>query len=80
MGIYDDRGGVQAPASYAVEYWDGKEWKAVAEDVKRSPEKPTGGMFNEVRFTPVTASKVRIVFTHAGKSRSGVTEVLVWAE
>jgi len=79
LGIYDDRGGVQAPAKYDVEYWDGKEWRAV-EDAKQEPEQPAGGIFNEVRFKPVTAAKVRVVFTHKGKSRSGVTELLVWAD
>jgi F5/8 type C domain len=79
LGIYDDRGGVQPPTRYDVQFWDGKAWRDVAE-AKKSPEQPTGGVFNEVRFKAVTASKVRIVFTHAGKARSGVTEVLVWAE
>ena len=39
---------------------------------------PAGGQFNEVRFATVKASKVRVVFTHAGKARSGVSEVFVW--
>src|SRR5439155_222911 len=54
-------------------------WRDVA-DAKKWPEQPAGGVFNEVKFRPVTASKVRRVCTHAGKARSGVTEVLVWAE
>jgi hypothetical protein len=77
LAIYDDRGGVQPPSKYDVEYWDGKEWKPVT-GAKKSPEKPAGGRFNEVRFDRVKASMVRVVFTHAGKSRSGVSEVLVW--
>jgi hypothetical protein len=79
LGIYDDRGGVQRPSRYDVQFWDGNAWRDVAEP-KKTPEQPTGGMFNEVRFKPVAASKVRIVFTHAGKSRSGVTEVYVWKD
>jgi hypothetical protein len=79
LAIYDDRGGVQAPQSYAVEYWDGSAWKPVANE-KRSPEKPAGGQFNEAAFDPVTASKVRVVFTHRAKARSGVSEIFVWAE
>jgi hypothetical protein len=77
LAIFDDRGGVQAPTKYDIEYWDGKTWQAVA-GIRREPEKPTGGMVNEVRFDRVKASKVRIVFTHAAKARSGVTELLVW--
>ena len=79
LAIYDDRGGVQAPQSYAIEYWDGSAWKAVANE-KHSPEKPAGGQFNETTFDAVTASKVRVVFTHRAKARSGVSEVFVWAE
>ena len=39
LGIYDDRGGVQPPSKYEVEYWDGNNCKPVA-DAKKSPEKP----------------------------------------
>ncbi|CAN5466731.1 hypothetical protein BH11PLA2_BH11PLA2_20800 [soil metagenome] len=77
LAIYDDRGGVQPPSQYDVEYWDGNNWKPV-DDVKKSPDKPQGSNFNVVRFAPVTAGKVRIVFTHAGKARSGLSEVFIW--
>ena len=77
LAIYDDRGGVQPSAKFVVEVWDGKAWRGVT-GAKMSPEKPTGGQFNEVRFDRVKASKVRVVFTHAGKSRSGISEILVW--
>ena len=77
LAIFDDRGGVQAPESYAVETWDGAEWKTPANET-RSPEKPAGGVINTISFTPHETDKVRITFTHRGKSRSGITEVLVW--
>ena len=35
---------------------------------------------NTVTFPKQTASKCRVVFTHQGKSRSGVSEILVWKE
>lgn len=81
LHIYDDRGGVQAPREYLVETWDGSDWLAVGNAVSK-PEKPTGGMLNELRFDPVTTSKVRVTFTHIGRgdTRSGVTELEVWAE
>jgi hypothetical protein len=79
LAIFDDRGGVQAPEKYEIEYWDGSTWKPAA-NVKKSPEKPAGGQFNEAAFDPVTASKVRVVFTHRGKARSGVSEIFVWEE
>ena len=77
LAIYDDRGGVQPPTKYEVEFWDERAWKPVT-GVKLAPEKPTGNQFNEVRFDRVKASKVRVVFTHAGKARSGVSEIFVW--
>ena len=77
LAIYDDRGGVQPPTKYEVEFWDGNGWKPVT-DAKKTPEKPRGGDHNQVRFSPETASKVRVVFTHAGKARSGVSEIYVW--
>jgi hypothetical protein len=79
LAIYDDRGGVQPPTRYQVEIWDGKGWKPVA-NATYSPEKPTGGTFNEVAFDEAKASKVRVVFTHAGKARSGVSELFMWVE
>jgi hypothetical protein len=77
LAIYDDRGGVQAPAKFAVQYWDGQSWQEVAE-AKKSPEKPAGGQLNEIRFARTKANKVRVVFTHAGKARSGVSEIFIW--
>lgn len=77
LAIYDDRGGVQPPTRYDVEFWDGAAWQPVA-GVRKSPEAPTGSVFNEARFDRVRASKLRVVFTHSGRSRSGVSEVYVW--
>ena len=77
LAIYDDRGGVQAPSSYQVQYWMDGMWNDVARQ-KSTPEKPTGGQWNEARFNPVSSRKVRVVFTHSGPSRSGVSEILVW--
>ena len=79
LAIYDDRGGVQPPSKYDIEIWDGKAWRPVA-NAKKVPEKPAGSLFNEVRFDRVKTGKVRVVFTHAGKARSGVSEVSVWNE
>ena len=70
---------MQPPSKYEVEFWDGKVWKPVA-GLRKTPEKPTGSQFNEARFDTVRASKVRVVFTHTGKSRSGVSEMMVWEE
>jgi hypothetical protein len=77
MAIYDDRGGVQSPAKVMIQQWTGTEWTDTT-DLKISPEKPAGGQWNVATFAPVQSSKVRIVFTHEGTARSGVTEVMVW--
>ena len=77
LAIYDDRGGVQPPTSYVIQHWTGTEWRDVS-NIKNSPEQPLGSQWNEARFDPVKSSKTRIVFTHRGQSRSGVSEVLVW--
>jgi hypothetical protein len=77
--LYNDRGGVQAPASYSVQYFAENEWKDVLNQIK-SPERPRGSDVNTVTFAPVKASKVRIVFVHNGKARTGLTEIEVWGE
>jgi hypothetical protein len=77
LHIYDDRGGVQAPKDYHVEVESGGTWTAMPDQVK-APVKPTGGMANEVTFPAVSTRKVRVVFTHEGNSRSGVTELEIW--
>jgi hypothetical protein len=77
LAIYDDQGGVQAPTSYQIQFWDGHVWKDVGHQ-KSVPEKPVGGQWNEVRFDPAMSFKIRVVMTHRGQSRSGVSEILVW--
>jgi hypothetical protein len=79
LHIYDDRGGVQPPMKFQVQYLQGETWVDVAEQQTTPPE-PRGGTMNSVRFRPVTAPAVRIVFTHRGKSRTGLTELEVWPE
>ena len=77
--LYDDHGGVQTPASYTVEAWGDSGWREVAGQVK-SPAQPAGSTVNTVTFPKLTTSKFRVVFTHKGKARSGLTEVLAWKE
>jgi len=74
LSIYDDRGGVQPPASYTIESFDGQVWKEVA-DLVTSPKVPAGSAVNTATFRPVTCQKLRIVFTHNGQSRSGLSEL-----
>lgn len=77
--IFDDRGGVKAPASYTVQYHNGTDWVEVPNQ-KKSPEKPTGGTLNTVTFPKISTQKIRVEFTHDGKARSGLTELEFWKE
>jgi hypothetical protein len=77
LHLFDDRGGVQAPAAYTIEGWNGNAWQEMAQQVK-SPADPTGSMANQVTFTPAEVSKLRVVFTHKGNARSGMTEFEIW--
>ena len=77
--LYDDHGGVQPPASYTVQSWTGSEWQEMRDQTK-SPAKPVGSAVNTVSFPKLTTTKFRVVFTHQGNSRSGVTEILAWRE
>jgi hypothetical protein len=77
--LYDDRGGVQPPASYTIQSWTGNEWREVPDQV-RTPSRPVGSAVNTVTFSRLATSKLRVLFTHQERSRSGVTELLVWRE
>jgi hypothetical protein len=77
--LYDDRGGVQAPASYTIQVWAEGEWRDVPQ-ARHEPEQPTGSMMNTVRFAPLSTSKLRVVFVHHERSRSGLTEIEVWKD
>lgn len=79
LSIYDDHGGVQPPASYTIEYFLAGAWRDAVNQVK-SPLIPVGSALNSVTFTHVTTSKIRVVFTHSGNSRSGVSEMEVRKE
>ena len=54
-------------------------WKPVENEV-HAPEQPLGNALNEARFKAVTARQMRVVFTHRGAARSGVSEIFVWEE
>jgi hypothetical protein len=47
-------------------------------DQVKNPPIPTGGKANRVTFPAVKTSKIRVIFTHRGDSRSGVTEIEAW--
>ncbi|MDP2955420.1 MAG: discoidin domain-containing protein [Longimicrobiales bacterium] len=75
--LYGDGRGVAAPRSYRVEAWVGGAWVATAERA-RMPPLPMAWALNVVELEPVETERVRVVFTHAGELRSGLTELRVF--
>ncbi|MCM3626120.1 discoidin domain-containing protein [Paenibacillus glycanilyticus] len=73
--LYDDGGGVRAPASYDVQYWNGSEWVGVPNQVK-TPAEPKGGALNLVSFDTVVSDRYRILMTHQADAKSGITEIM----
>ncbi len=87
--IYHDGGGVQPPAGYSVEYWNGNDWMAVTNPTY-TPTTPLAAMnstanlnpqeaLNSVTFNTVTADQVRVVFIN-GQAKVGVVEMEVFLE
>jgi hypothetical protein len=58
---------------------DGQSWRDVPNQ-KRVPETPVGGQLNEISFDKTMTSKIRVVFRHRDKARSGVSEIYIWPE
>ena len=74
--LYGDGRGVGAPRSYRIEAWDGEAWTAVVERA-RTPASPRAWALNAVELEPLEISRLRVVFTHDGEMRSGLTELRV---
>jgi hypothetical protein len=66
----DDGGGLQLPASWVVQYWDGSQWQNVTA-TSSYPE--ADNVFNTVTFDPVTTTKLRVsMVTSSAPEASGV--------
>ena len=79
LHLYDDRGGVQPSEKITVQTWDGSAWRD-APNPTATPKTPVGGVRNTITFTAVKTPKLRVLFTHRGQARSGVTEIEAWRE
>jgi hypothetical protein len=87
--IFNDGGGVQAPADYSIQYWDGSTWINTINPIK-SPTTPQAALnnaatpentLNSVVFNSVTSQKLRVVFTNKGTNiYSGVVELEVYLD
>jgi hypothetical protein len=77
LHIYDDHGGVQTPSSYTIQTLKGTNWTDV-QGIHKSPAELKGSSENIATFAPQKSTKIRVVFTHKGEARSGLTEIEVW--
>jgi hypothetical protein len=85
--IYNDGGGVQPPASYTIQYWDGNNWIDTTHPTK-TPETPEAALYtgtttpasilNTVNFDTVTSPKLQVIFTDKSDSYSGIVEIEVY--
>ena len=75
--LWGDNGGVHAPKSFQIQYWDGVQWANVHER-SRNPQQPTLFMSNEVTIDPVQTIRLRLTFIHDPRGPSGLTEWMVW--
>ena len=67
----DDGGGLQLPASWVVQWWDGSQWQNVTNVTPNYPE--ADNVFNAVTFDPVTTTKLRVsMVTSSAPEASGV--------
>ncbi|WP_243704532.1 RICIN domain-containing protein [Micromonospora sp. KC723] len=74
---YDDGQNVRVPASFDVQYLSGGTWQSVPNQVK-TPTTPVANEPNEVKFSTVTTSQLRVVFTPQAGKYVGVTELESW--
>lgn len=71
----DDRAAnrYRAPASYAVQHWNGSAWATVPAQT-RTPATARAN-YNRVRFAPVTTQRLRVRLTHAPGFKTALTEI-----
>ena len=75
----DDGSADAPPAKYEVETWDGGSWIALTE-TSRAPAVPMGRKANLISFLPQDIRKLRFVFTHSAKGKTGLSEIEAWGE
>ncbi|TXK79633.1 discoidin domain-containing protein [Paenibacillus sp. N3.4] len=77
LHIYDDGGGVQPPASYLIQFWNGSGWVDIPNPMK-TPVIPEA-FLNTVNFDLVTSSRLQVVFTNRSRDTfSGLVELEVF--
>ncbi|WP_436239641.1 galactose-binding domain-containing protein [Paenibacillus sp. LjRoot153] len=66
---FDDNQGIDLPASYTIQYWNGTAWVNVAS--------PSGlgvvaNQYNTTTFTPVSTTKIRVNITAKATTSTGI--------
>ncbi len=78
LTFYDDGGGVRAPSSYDLQYWNGSGWATVSGQT-RSPASAANAQIR-ITFPALTTSRLRVVAPNAGGGTGwGLSEFEVWA-
>lgn len=72
-----DDGVIAPPVRYEVQRWRDGAWTSIPGQ-RRHPTRAVGQRANVVRFPEITASRLRVVLTHALGKASGLTELEVW--
>jgi hypothetical protein len=67
---FDDNAGIDLPASYTIQYWNGTAWANVAN--------PSGlgvlaDQYNTTTFTPVSTTRLRINITAKATTSTGIS-------
>ena len=77
--FYADNDAFKAPRKYTIQYCDeAGSWKDVV-DQQKSPAKPLANGENIVTFRPVTASKIRVLFTNPKNGTVGLVEIKIYS-
>ncbi|MFF3445152.1 discoidin domain-containing protein, partial [Streptosporangium sp. NPDC002721] len=69
-------GTYRAPSAYDVQYHNGSSWVSVPSQVK-SPSSPRAN-YNVVRFSAISAQRVRVLATNASGAKTGLTEIKIY--
>ncbi|WP_440088811.1 discoidin domain-containing protein [Streptosporangium sp. LJ11] len=69
-------GTYRAPSAYDVQYHNGSSWVSAPGQVK-TPAAPRAN-YNVVRFSPVSAQRVRVLATNASGAKTGLTEIKIY--
>lgn len=79
--VLDDKhldGKVLAPQSIRLERWYNDKWQAI--ERLAVPMTIEGHRPTTIKFAAIEVERLRVTFVHAGKARTGLTEIEVWGD